>query len=133
MREEVQYVPVVSPGQQDSVLAKFEPRKRERPDQSPCNPIDQETSIWIAQPTMRYFGHVVRMKSGRYPKVALQGYVHGKRRRGRPRKRWIDVAEEDCQEMGLTVGEATRRAQDRDDWRLSIKERLMRAKASPGP
>jgi hypothetical protein len=82
---------------------------------------------------LRYFGHVTRMQNGRYPKVALQGYVHGKRRRGRPKKRWMDMIEEDCRMMGLTVGEATRRAQDRDAWRLCIKERPMRAEASPRP
>jgi hypothetical protein len=43
------------------------------------------------------------------------------------------MVEEDCLRMGLTVGEATRTAQDRVVWRLFIKERLMRAQASPGP
>ena len=51
---------------------------------------------------LRYFGHVTRMQNERYPKIALNGYVHG-RRRGRPKKRWLDMIKEDCREMGLSV------------------------------
>src|ERR1043165_4110194 len=76
---------------------------------------------------LRYFGHVTRMGNDRYPKIALNGYVHGKRKRGRQKKRWMDVIKQDCREMGLTIQEATHRAYNREGWRSSIKERLMRA------
>jgi hypothetical protein len=73
------------------------------------------------------------MGNDRYPKIALNGYVHGNRKRGRQKKRWMDVIKEDCREMGLSVQEATHRAYNREGWRSSIKERLMRAGASPRP
>src|ERR1700733_12061451 len=43
---------------------------------------------------LRYFGHISRMGNDRYPKIALNGYVHvlhGNRERGRQKKRWIDM------------------------------------------
>src|ERR1700733_10957459 len=82
---------------------------------------------------LRYFGHVTRMQNERYPKIALNGYVHGRRRRGRPKKRWLDMIKEDCREMGLSVQGAMHRAQDRESWRVSINGRLLRAGASPKP
>ena len=32
----------------------------------------------------------------RYPKIAYNSYVHGTRKRGRQKKRWIDMIREDC-------------------------------------
>ena len=37
----------------------------------------------------RWFGHVVRMNEGRWPKAALHGRVRGTRPRGRPRDTWL--------------------------------------------
>ena len=62
---------------------------------------------------LRYFGHVIRMKDERYPKIALYGRVHGSRGRGRPKKRWIDVIQTDCLEWGTTITEATRAKSDK--------------------
>jgi len=73
------------------------------------------------------------MKNERYPKIAYNGYVHGARKRGRQKKRWIDMIEEDCKELHLTLQEATCRTHDRRVWRATIDERLTRAMASPGP
>ena len=61
------------------------------------------------------------MKNGRYPKIAFNGYVHGQRRRGRPKKRWIDVVRADCNCMGMTVNSAARNSSDRDGWRKSSR------------
>ena len=73
------------------------------------------------------------MKNERYPKIAYNGYVHGTRKRGRQKKRWIDMIREECSELHLTLQEATCRTQDRRLWRATIDERLTRAMASPGP
>jgi len=67
------------------------------------------------------------MKNERYPKIAYNGYVHGTRKRGRQKKRWIDMIREDCKELHLTLQEATCRTQDRRVWRATIDERLTRA------
>jgi len=37
---------------------------------------------------------VKRMDYTRYLKLALHGYVHGTRRQGRPKKRWIDMVKD---------------------------------------
>lgn len=39
---------------------------------------------------------------------------------GRPKKRMIDNAKEDCIELGLTIVEVVRRASDRNHWRKMI-------------
>src|SRR6218665_1674541 len=87
----------------------------------------------IRNKRLRYFGQLNRMKNKRYPKIAYNGYVHGTRKRGRQKKRWIDMIREDCSELHLTLQEATCRTQDRRVWRATIDERLTRAMASPGP
>jgi len=51
----------------------------------------QDVANCIQQWQMQYFGHVQRMDHTRYPKLALHGYVHGTRRQGKPKKRWIDI------------------------------------------
>src|SRR6218665_2488059 len=82
---------------------------------------------------IRYIGHLNRMKNERYPKIAYNGYVHRTRKRGRQKKRWIDMIREDCSELHLTLQEATCSTQDRRVWRATIDERLTRAMVSPGP
>lgn len=79
---------------------------------------------------LRFFGHVTRMNGQRYPKIAMEGYVHGSRSRGRPKKRWIDMIREDCTELNVTVHEAGELARDRDKWRSIVKKLPLRAKAS---
>ena len=75
----------------------------------------------IQRKRLRYFGHVNRMAPNRLPYIALFGHVHGQRKRGRPRKRWINNLREDCDELGLNVVEACRlAASDRAVWRSSV-------------
>ena len=78
-----------------------------------------------------YFEHISRMDNGRYPKIAFNGYVHGQRKRGRLKNRWIDVVRADCNNMGITINSAARNSSDRDGWRKSVEELLLRALASP--
>ena len=65
--------------------------------------MERETTVWVlenikpewtlqsrvAQTSFRYFGHVVREERGMENDVML-GEMSGKRRRGRPRTRWLD-------------------------------------------
>src|SRR6218665_26492 len=87
----------------------------------------------IRNKRLRYFGHLNRMKNEQYPKIAYNGYVLGTRKRGRQKKRWIDMIREDCSELHLTLQEATCMTQDRKVLRAKIDKRLMCAMASPGP
>ena len=55
---------------------------------------------------MRWLGHVTRIGEVRIPKQALHWEVAGFRRRpGRPRMNWRDVAKKGLQRMGLSLEE----------------------------
>ena len=63
------------------------------------------------QRRLHYFGHVCslfRMKFTRYPKLSRYKYVHGRRGRSRPKKRWLETVKEVSAEMGMNILEATR-------------------------
>jgi len=70
---------------------------------------------------LSYFGHVARMNQNRFPYNAMHDRVNGCRKRGRPRKWWIDSVKKDCEARGLTLVGAERAAQDRHQWRTMLK------------
>ncbi|PSN43615.1 hypothetical protein C0J52_16375 [Blattella germanica] len=76
--------------------------------------------VKIKQERIRWAGHVQRMSDTRTAKKIFIGKLEGRRRRGRPRKRWIDDVEEDLRKMGVRCWR--RKAEDRDEWRRIIKE-----------
>jgi hypothetical protein len=55
------------------------------------------------------------MEDHREPKRALQGIPGGGRRRGKPRKRWLDDVEDDLRNM--EVKRWRKKAMDRTEWR----------------
>ena len=57
---------------------------------------------------LTYFGHVNRMGNDRYPKLLLHGHRQGHRSRGRPKKKWLDNIREDCENMNMSILQATR-------------------------
>ena len=53
---------------------------------------------------LRWYGHTVRMPSDRLPRYMLDWVPdHGKRERGRPRKSWRKVVEEDFNSLTGSV------------------------------
>jgi len=56
---------------------------------------------FIKSRRMAWLGHVMRMVGGRIPRRVLEWKPMVRRIRGRPRKRWIEDAEEDIQTMGI--------------------------------
>jgi len=80
---------------------------------------------------LRYFGHVKRMGQERHPHIALHGRVDRVRSRGRPRRRWLDYVGQDCEQRGKTLVEATRLAQNRQEWRSFVMKWPSHAQASP--
>ena len=56
----------------------------------------------------------------------MYGKLYAKRRRGRPKMRWLDDVSTDLSKMG--INEWRDRARDREAWRRILKE----AKAYPG-
>jgi len=57
-------------------------------------------------------------QSHRLPNIALHGEVHGKRTRGRPKKRCIDNVKEDLKSVGVAGGEGFLRTRDLEGWRV---------------
>jgi hypothetical protein len=67
-----------------------------------------------------WIGHVERMEDSRMPKRLMREKIYTRRKRGRPKVRWLDDVQEDLQEMGIEVWR--RKAQDRDQWRRITQE-----------
>ena len=66
------------------------------------------------------------MQDTSIPKKMLYGKMYATRRRGRPKKRWLDDVSTELRKMG--INEWRDRARDREFWRCIVKE----AKAHPG-
>jgi hypothetical protein len=60
------------------------------------------------------------------PKRMLKGKPYSKRRKGRPRMRWLDYIESDLKKMKVKGWKE--KIRNRQQWRLVVKE----AKAHPG-
>jgi hypothetical protein len=81
---------------------------------------------FIKSQSGRWLGHVEKMEDNAMPKRMLKGRLYSKRRKGRPRMRWLAVVESDLKEM--EVKEWKEKMRDREQWRLAVEE----AKAHPG-
>jgi hypothetical protein len=66
------------------------------------------------------------MDEERMSRKLLHGKVEGKRRRGRPTKRWLQDLEKDMRVM--QVGRWWEKVQSKEEWRRNVRE----AKAHPG-
>jgi hypothetical protein len=62
--------------------------------------------------------HIAKRRENEVVRVALECKPRGKRPRGRPRKRWIIVVEEDLKIFGVEDWRET--AQNRDRWRSEV-------------
>jgi hypothetical protein len=69
---------------------------------------------------MRGAGHVARMGEGRSVYRVLVGRPEGKRRLGRPRRRWEDNIKMDLREIGMYGANWIQLAQDRVQWRACV-------------
>ena len=69
----------------------------------------------IQRRKLQYFGHLVRADN--LSTFILHGRINGKRRRGRPRRRWTDDIKE---WTGLSIVDCLRTARDRTAWRTLV-------------
>jgi hypothetical protein len=74
----------------------------------------------IKKGRIRWAGHVQRMPETRSVKKVFLGKPDERRRRGRPRKRWLDDLEEDLRKLG--VKGLRRKVEDREEWRHVVKK-----------
>jgi hypothetical protein len=81
---------------------------------------------FIKSQRIRWLGHVERMEDIVMPKRMLKGRLYSKRRKGRPRMRWLDDVDSDLKKMEVKGWKEKMR--DREQWRLVVEE----AKAHPG-
>ena len=73
-----------------------------------------EISKKIQESRLRWYGHLRRrVGQDHVGREVIEMEVHGSRRRGRPKRRWIDSVNGDLREKNLT----TEMANDRDMWR----------------
>ena len=72
-----------------------------------------EISKKVQESRLKWYGHVSRREDEYVGKRVMGMEVPGKRRRGRPKRRWLDSIRNDLSESGLSEEDA----QDRPRWR----------------
>lgn len=80
---------------------------------------DTNIISYIKMRRFQWLGHLQRMGNEREVKTVAWKVPEGKRRRGRPRKRWAEAIEEDLIEKG--VQDWKKKAKDRQQWRKITK------------
>ncbi|XP_051788414.1 uncharacterized protein LOC127529327 [Erpetoichthys calabaricus] len=70
----------------------------------------------VREASLRWFGHVQRRDAGYIGRRILRIELPGKRKRGRPKRRFMDVVREDMQVMGVTEHDV----EDRKIWKKMI-------------
>ena len=71
---------------------------------------------------LSYYGHLCRDHGCQITKTVVEGYVEGRRRRGRPRKQYIDNIKQWTQ---LTTSQCVRAAEDRSRWKQLISQAMV--------
>jgi hypothetical protein len=70
--------------------------------------------VWFVKARrISWVGHVKRMEDSRVPKRVMREKIYTRRKRGRPKVRWLDDVQVDLREMGIEGWR--RKAQDRGE------------------
>jgi len=71
----------------------------------------------LQQNRLRWYGHVLRKEYNDWVKKCMEYEMEGARPRGRPKKTWREIVEQDCQACGLNREDAI----DRIRWMKQIR------------
>ena len=63
---------------------------------------------------LRWYGHVKRREEGCVGKRMMEMAVPGRRKKGRPRRRWMDLVREYIKRVGAKEGDKV----DQDQWKI---------------
>ena len=74
-----------------------------------------EDKLWYAR--LRWYGYVKRREEGCVGKMMMEMAVPGRRKRERPRRRWMDLAREDMERVGAKEGDEINRVK----WKLVLR------------
>ena len=72
-----------------------------------------EIAMKVQEISLKRYGHVMRREEHCVGRRAMVMKVQRRRKRGRPKRRWLDKVKDDIKEKGLSAGEVY----DRATWR----------------
>jgi hypothetical protein len=78
---------------------------------------------FIKSQRIRWLGHIERINDNAMPKRMLKGILYSRRRKGRPRMRWLDDVESDLKKMEVEGWKEKMREESSGDW-LQRRPRL---------
>ena len=76
----------------------------------------EQLGMKMREGRLRWYGHVMRRDQEYVERKMMEMELPGKRRRGRPKKRFLDVVKEDMKEVGVKEMDI----EDRKMWRMMI-------------
>ena len=76
-----------------------------------------QMSTFLTQKRLNLYGHIRRTEEDNLSRTIMDMVVPGKRRRGRPRRRWIDNNREDMSKYELTAD----MTENRQYWKMMVK------------
>ena len=77
----------------------------------------ERSGMKIREGRLRWYGHVMRRDQEHVGRKMMEMELPGKRRRGRPKRRFVDVVKEDMGEVGAKETDV----EDRKIWRMMIR------------